>query len=205
MNIQPIVFVADDDAGQRDAIRDAVQPLGVRSALFATLDEWLDAYRDQPGCLVASLEARTTEGRDVLEELRRRGGPLPLVAVAERPRAADVVRALRRGAATVVDAPIEPHELRAAVQEALAADAERRRRREELAVVHARLGSLNDREREVLRMIVAGRPNKAMANHLGASLRTVENSRREVFTKLKVRSVAELVTIVLRAEGAADL
>ena len=75
-----------------------------------------------------------------------------------------------------------------AVHEALALDAERRAptrragRRARSAWPRSR-----DKERDVLRMIVAGRPNKAMANHLGASLRTVENRRREVFTKLGVR------------------
>ena len=50
-------------------------------------------------------------------------------------------------------------------------------------------------------MIVAGRPNKAMANQLGSSLRTIENRRRDVFVKMGVRSVAELVTLVRRAEA----
>jgi two-component system response regulator DctR len=63
------------------------------------------------------------------------------------------------------------------------------------------MANLTDKERDILRMIVAGRPNKAMANVLGASLRTVENRRREVFSKLGVRSVAELVAMTLRAQG----
>jgi two-component system response regulator FixJ len=205
MSVDPVVFVVDEDSSSRESVCRMLRSLGVRAAAPTTLDDCLEGYRDQPSCLIANLATRTASGVDVQEELRRRGTPIPLVALVRQPKASEVVRALRGGAVTVLDAPVDADELRTAVQEGLALDAERRRRREELAVVRQRLASLSDKERDVLRMIVAGRPNKAMANHLGASLRTIENRRREVFSKLKVRSVAELVTLALRAEDGADL
>jgi FixJ family two-component response regulator len=113
-----------------------------------------------------------------------------------------VVANLGSGAVTVLDKPPAADDLRQAIGEALAVDAERRARRDKLGDLRRRLATLSDKERFVLEMIVAGRPNKAMANQLGSSLRTVENRRREVFMKLGVRSVAELVTLKLKAEAA---
>jgi two-component system response regulator FixJ len=128
-----------------------------------------------------------------------------VIALTSRANTAAVVRAMRQGAVTVLDKPIQADELAAALSTAIALDAERRLRDEELASVRARFASLSEKERDVLRMIVAGRPNKAMANALGASLRTIENRRREVFSKLGVRSVAELVTLTLRVKGGEDV
>ena len=61
---------------------------------------------------------------------------------------------------------------------------------------------LSEREREVMRLIVAGRPNKLIADALGISVRTVEVHRARVFDKMGVRSAVELANL-LRA-GTAD-
>ncbi len=64
----------------------------------------------------------------------------------------------------------------------------------------ARLASLTLRERQVLNLVVAGRPNKIIAYELSISPRTVENHRARVMDKLRVKSVAELVRLALSVE-----
>jgi two-component system response regulator FixJ len=49
--------------------------------------------------------------------------------------------------------------------------------------------------------MLQGTSNKAMAAKLDVSLRTIENRRRKVFSKLRVESVAELVALVLKVRG----
>lgn len=63
-----------------------------------------------------------------------------------------------------------------------------------------RLALLTARERQVLDQIVAGCANKVIAFELNISPRTVENHRARVMEKLRVKSVAELVRLVLSAE-----
>jgi len=60
-----------------------------------------------------------------------------------------------------------------------------------------RLAQLTSREREVLRLIVAGRTNKETAATLGISHRTVETHRENILRKLGVRSVAELTRLAI--------
>jgi two-component system response regulator FixJ len=201
MSNEANVFIVDGDAPSRDAIASLARARGLRAEAWSSTDEFLRRYDDQPGCLVVDLGMAQDAQPDLQEELQRREWRLPVIAITGRANTAAVVRAMRQGAVTVLDKPFQAEELAAAVSTALSLDAERRDRDEELARVRARFASLSEKERDVLRMIVAGRPNKAMANALGASLRTIENRRREVFSKLGVRSVAELVTLALRVNG----
>lgn len=68
---------------------------------------------------------------------------------------------------------------------------------------------MSPRQREVLDGIVAGKPNKVIAQGLGLSARTVEAHRAAIMSKLGVSSLAALVraTAVAAqdAQGAADL
>jgi two-component system, LuxR family, response regulator FixJ len=196
-----LVFVVDDDAPSREAVTNLARSMQLRAESFASAEEFLDRYRGQPGCVVVDLRMPGLSGVELQEELGRRGHPIPVIVVTGHAHTAAVVRAMRNGAVSVLDKPVDEEELWQAVRTALAHDADRRRLDSEMAETRQRLANLTEKERDVLRMIVAGRPNKAMANVLGASLRTVENRRREVFSKLGVRSVAELVAMTLRAKG----
>src|SRR5438445_8011 len=65
---------------------------------------------------------------------------------------------------------------------------------------------LTPREREVMDLVIAGKPNKIIAADLGISPKTVEIHRGRVMEKMQVESVAELVRLDLlhranRAEG----
>jgi FixJ family two-component response regulator len=179
-NNDSVVFVVDDDAPSRDAVCALVRSMQLRAEPLASAEEFLERYRSQPGCIVADLRMHGLSGVELQEELRRRGIAIPVIVVTGHAHTAAVVRAMRNGAVTVLDKPFDEEELWQAIRLGLAQDGERRRRRDETAEVRQRLSNLTDKERDVLQMIVAGRPNKAMANALGASLRTVENRRREV-------------------------
>ena len=61
---------------------------------------------------------------------------------------------------------------------------------------------LTPREREVLRMLVAGKANKVIAAELGISERTVEIHRQHVMKKLEARSLSQVVRMALVAGSA---
>jgi FixJ family two-component response regulator len=201
MTTDPVVFVVDDYADIRDAVCKLARTMNLRAEPLASAEEFLDRYRGEAGCVIADLRMHGLSGLELQEELRRREIPIPVIVLTGFAHTAAVVRAMRNGAVTVLDKPFDEEELWRAIRDALAQDAEQRRRRSELSDLRERFANLSDKERQVLRMIVAGRPNKAIANAMQASLRTVENRRREVFSKLGVRSVAELVTLALKMDA----
>jgi DNA-binding CsgD family transcriptional regulator len=63
-------------------------------------------------------------------------------------------------------------------------------------------GSLSDKEKEALRLIVQGHDAKSTARHLNLSIHTVNERLRDARRKLSVSSSREAARIVLAAEGA---
>ncbi len=63
---------------------------------------------------------------------------------------------------------------------------------------------LTTREREVLQLLAEGHSTKQIAGDLNVSIKTVETHRRQIMSKLDVRSVAELTKYAIR-EGLTDV
>jgi len=63
---------------------------------------------------------------------------------------------------------------------------------------------LSAREREILQLLAEGRSTKQIAVHLCISVKTVETHRRQIMTKLGVRSIAALTKYAIR-EGLTSL
>jgi protein AroM len=69
-----------------------------------------------------------------------------------------------------------------------------------VAAVRARVASLTPREREVLHLVCDGLTNRAVANHLGISPRTVEIHRGRVMQKMEAPSLAALIHAVVQCD-----
>jgi FixJ family two-component response regulator len=109
---------------------------------------------------------------------------------------------MKAGAVDFLTKPVQSADLLAAIERAVALDRERRRARDDIAGVAARLRTLTPREREVLALVVAGRLNKQIAHELGASIKTIKVHRARVMAKMGVRTVADLVRAAELAGGA---
>jgi PAS domain S-box-containing protein len=72
---------------------------------------------------------------------------------------------------------------------------------EDRVVAAAQLRALSDRERDVMRLVVAGDANKVIARKLDLSIKTIEKHRSSLMKKLHIRSVPELVRLALLVES----
>jgi FixJ family two-component response regulator len=75
---QPIVFVVDDDAAARSAIRSMLQSVGLRVEMFGSAVEFLEqAETDVPCCLVLDVRLPGMSGLEFQRELAKRNIPIP--------------------------------------------------------------------------------------------------------------------------------
>jgi two-component system response regulator FixJ len=195
------VFVVDDDEGARNSLRFLLKSVGLPAVTFSTAQAFLAAYEPhQPGCLVLDVRMPGMSGLELQQELNRRGAVVPVVFVTGHGDVPMAVEAIQQGAFDFVQKPYREQELLDRIQRALVKDQENRKALEERDRIRARLASLTAREREVMQLMILGKPNKVMAADLGLSQRTVEIHRAHVMEKSGATSVAQLVRMVLDSE-----
>lgn len=196
------VFVIDDDPTARESIMALAKSMGVAAKEFDSAEAFLEFYQGEPGCLVTDYRMPGMNGLELQETLIEQGSAIPTIIVTAFARTSLTVQAIKNGAVTMLDKPYDEDKLWQAIRTALTQDDEYRERHQAELEARERLGSLNEKEKSVLKLLLEGSSNKAMAQELSVSLRTIENRRRKIFMKMGVDSVAELVAMVLRVRYA---
>jgi two-component system, LuxR family, response regulator FixJ len=187
--------------GERDAISSSLSSLPCKIECFPNVAAFAAAPDiDRRGCLL--IVAQPDEV-DPMSRLRAVPEPLPTVVLSACCNVAAAVRAMKEGAADVVQEPVDPERLRAAVAAALAESRARVERAERMADLCARFRSLSARERDVVGAVLDGRGNREVAAQLGIKPRTVEVHRANAMNKLGARTLADLVRIWLDVDETA--
>ncbi len=132
-------------------------------------------------------------GLELQRELTERQSLARIVFISGHGDIPKAVRAIRLGAIDFLEKPFDDQLLLDRIGEALAASAEDIRRRTSQARHDEKLGGLTGRERDVLRLVIAGKTSKAIALELDISVKTVENHRSNIMAKAGVLSVAQLI------------
>jgi len=121
---------------------------------------------------------------------------LPVIFLSGHADVPTAVDAVKRGAFDFCEKPFSDNALVDRVEQALAQSAAVLARRRAQRELQARLQSLTERERDVMDLVVAGLPNKLVADRLQISVRTVEVHRSRVFDKMGVKSAVELANLL---------
>ena len=201
------IFLVDDDAGVRDALAWLLRTRRLLSECYPSADAfWAEAqgWRSEPAdpaCLLLDVRMPGMSGLALFDLLAVRGdlATMPVIFLtghADVPTAVDTVK---RGAFDFCEKPFSDNALVDRVEQALTKSAERLAQLRERSDLQVRLRDLTDRERDVMDLVVAGLPNKLIADQLDISVRTVEVHRSRVFDKMQVKSAVELANL-LRTE-----
>jgi two-component system, LuxR family, response regulator FixJ len=201
MPFEPVVYVVDDDSKACKSVCALVRSLGLSAEGFSSAEDFLARHsRGRPGCLVTDIRMTGMSGLDLQDRLAEQGIRLPVIVLTAYPRTRSTVRAMKAGAVTLLEKPYDEEELWDAIRKALAQEAAGRAEVEHREEIRRRAASLTPAERTVMELIVQGKPNKLIAKRLELSIRTVESRRHDVFAKMKVESVAELVRLAIAGE-----
>ena len=198
---RPTVVVIDDDQDIREALQGLLRSVGLRVELFASVPEFLDSNRpDLPGCLVLDVRLPGRSGLDFHDDLVKAKVHLPVIFISGHADVPMSVRAMKAGAVEFLTKPIRHQDLLDAIQRAIERDHARRDEEKVVGGLRARFDTLTPREREVMRLVAAGRLNKQIATEIGLSEATVKLHRGQVMRKLRAQSLAELVRIADKLE-----
>ena len=198
-----IVYIVDDDAGVREALAWLLRSRRLLSESFdsaETFDAMLKAQAApcRPCCLLLDVRMPGMSGLALFDLLLARGelAGMPVIFLTGHADVPTAVDAVKRGAFDFYEKPFSDNALVDRIEQALAqsgAHLEQLRQRSGLQV---RLHDLTERERDVMDLVVAGLPNKLIADQLDISVRTVEVHRARVFDKMQVKSAVELANLL---------
>ncbi|MBV8352898.1 MAG: response regulator transcription factor [Verrucomicrobia bacterium] len=194
-----IVVVIDDDQFVREALDSLLRSVGLRVELFASVQEYLNSARqDAPGCIVLDVRLPGRSGLDFQNDLVKADQRMPVIFISGHADVPMSVRAMKAGAFEFLTKPVRQQDLLDAVQNAIEHDRARRGEEHALARLRTDFESLTPRERQVMERVVAGLLNKQIALEVGIAEATVKHHRAQLMRKMRVESLAELVTIAER-------
>lgn len=197
------VFIVDDDQAVARSLRWLIETVRLNVETFASAQAFLDGYdASKRGCLVLDVRMPGMSGLELQERLAASRIQLPIIFITGHGDVQMAVRAVQSGAFDFVEKPFNDQDLLDRIQRAIAFDAEQRGREAQRAQLRALFAGLTPREREVLDLVVEGLSNKAIANSLGLSAKTVEVHRAKVMEKMHARSISDLVKLAMQNQAA---
>jgi len=198
----PVIYVVDDDQDVRESMRALLEASGFSAMTFESAGSFLaSGWQDGTACLIADVRMPDMDGLELQEELSRRKASLPVIIMTGHGDVPLAVRAMKAGAIDFLEKPVNEDLLAESIKRALDAAQTTASASAEAHEAEARIAALTERERQVMDLMAAGRPNKIIAYELDISPRTVEIHRARVMEKMRVKSLAELVRLVVAMQA----
>ena len=202
-NPHATVYIVDDDAGVRDALAWLLRSRRLSSECFDSAEAFdarittISGVRE-PSCVLLDVRMAGLSGLVMFEKLIAYGllPTLPVIFLTGHADVPTAVDAVKRGAFDFYEKPFSDNALVDRIEQALALSAAGLAQQNQSTGLQARLEGLTERERDVLRLVVGGLPNKLVADQLDISVRTVEVHRARVFDKMNVKSAVELANLM---------
>jgi RNA polymerase sigma factor (sigma-70 family) len=194
------VHIVDDDTSFRTATERRLKIAGYEVVSYPTAQQLLERFPDQsrPGCILLDVRIPDVSGPDLQDRLAELGSTLPIVFLTGYTDVPTTVRTIKAGAEDFLTKPVSSEKLLRAIEQAMAHYSTTRDVRRKKDALRELLATLTPRERQVFDRVVLGKINKQIAHQLGATERTIKAHRHRVMEKMKVQTLAELVSIAER-------
>lgn len=195
-----LIHVLDDDSAVRDSLEKLLKSAGYNVRTHDCAKSLFMNYRpDDTGCVLVDMQMPDTTGLEVQAKISREEGNVPVIIITGHGNIRAAVTAMKGGAVEFLEKPVDAQILLQQVDKAIKRREYELRKQEKIEDAQARFGVLTPREKDVLKHLLAGRPNKIIARELGLSPRTVEIHRARVMEKTGAGSLPRLVRMALAA------
>ncbi|MEL7545098.1 MAG: response regulator [Pseudomonadota bacterium] len=195
------VFLVDDDEAIRHSASFMLRHAGYRVKTFADGETFLEELPtlDDAGCILLDVRMPGMDGLQVQAVMNDRGVGLPVIILTGHGEVDVAVQAMKAGAVEFLEKPYDKKTLLGAIEAAFDRLEEQSSDAKRTAEAKARLSRLTAREHEVLDCLVNGLTNKAIADALSISPRTVEIHRANVMNKLEAESLSAALRLAFTA------
>ncbi|TIQ18165.1 MULTISPECIES: response regulator FixJ [unclassified Mesorhizobium] len=194
-----------DDLAVRQSLAFLLASDGLAVRLHESASAFLeDVEGSDSGCIVTDVRMPGIDGIEFLRRLKARGSLLPVIVMTGHADVPMAVEAMKEGAIDFIEKPFDDDLLIATIRSALGRRTKTIHDGAHVREAASRVGSLTQRERQVLDLLVDGKANKVIAHELGISPRTVEIYRANVMSKMQAKSLSELVRLALLADRSAQ-
>ena len=205
------VLMIDDHALFRMGLSELLERRGIEVVgAVGDCDQGIAWVEEKsPDVVLLDMRMPSMNGLQVLQELRRRRVPMPVVMLTTSREESDVIQALQGGARGYLLKDMEPDDLIRALGDIVAGQTVVA---PELTIVlakavsgdvndpvptHRALAELTPRELEILCHLAEGQSNKVIARNLGISDGTVKLHVKAILRKLDVHSRVEAAVIAV--------
>ncbi|MBP1179915.1 response regulator FixJ [Methylobacterium sp. PvR107] len=189
-----LVHVVDDDAAMRDSLAFLLGTEGFEVRLYEAGTELLDRLsKPATGCILTDIRMPGIDGLELLRHLRIAGHKLPVIMMTGHGDVPLAVEAMKLGACDFIEKPFGDEALLQALRSALERGGPAAAADPSLREFVRRVGTLSERERQVLDQLVAGGTSKEIGRALDISPRTVEIYRAKLMAKTQAENLQDLV------------
>ncbi|MDO9025678.1 response regulator [Zwartia sp.] len=190
------IYLIDDDASIRRALTGTLERLGYSVSVFEAPDEFLkNAMPISPSVILLDMRMPGKSGVEVQAELLANKWRTPIIFISGESLPAQIVRAMKLGAADFLLKPFSMESLLRAVDSGLAKDAEQHELLLRSMNIQQRYALLTPREKEVCSDIISGRSNKEIAEMSGSAAATIKLHRARVLSKMQAKSLSDLIAM----------
>lgn len=198
-NLKPLIRVIDDDHAMRRSWAFLIEGEGWEVVTYSNALAFLAANDfSRPGCLLLDVRMPRMSGLELQDALKDKGVDLPIIFISGHGDIDMAVLGLKSGAVDFLQKPVDDRKLLDAISNAVLKNLNARRADAEISSFKTKLESLTQREREVIRMVAQGASNKAVAEGLGISEKTVQVHRGSAYRKLEIHNAAEIARLLMR-------
>ena len=200
LTLPTVIHVVDDDPSFRAGISRLLRKVGYEVTTYDSARQMLEKLPDEhkPGCILLDVRIPGLTGPELQDRLAELGSTLPIIFLTGHGDIPTTVQTMKAGAEDFLTKPVPKETLIAAIERAVARHQAAREKRDRLSALRALVATLTPREHEVFERVVEGKMNKQIGHELGATERTIKAHRHKVMEKMRVQSLAELVSLAER-------
>ncbi|SRR6266567_2237135 len=193
------VFVVDDDISVRESLELLIRKHGWHPETFTSAQEFLARPRlFAPSCLVLDFSLPGLNGLELQKRVAVEMPYMPIIFLTGFGNIPMTVEAMKAGAVEFLTKPVSNESLLSAIRNAIERSRGKLDSETEKRALRARFAALTARERQVMKLVISGMPNKQVGDELGITEITVKFHRGNLMRKMKADSLAELVNMGTR-------